>query len=136
MICRAETFRGRKSLHHRQLLPPNNLAGGISRRKFQRRRIHPKNRGVPHIHRPGKLVWPHMGPHRLQVRQQRQRIMRDRQLRHQLQVRRLRQHAGISGGVHLGLTRLLRRQPGGRVQPADDGDADQRERWQLQCRRV
>lgn len=54
--------------------------------------------------------------------------MPDRGLWDGPEMRGVRENAGVSGGVHAGDAGLLRREPGGRVQSADGGDAAERDR--------
>jgi len=102
-------------------------APSVARDPAQRRKAHSRPRRLQARPQPGllpptprPLVRPLLGPPRLRLRRLRTRPLRHRRLRRVPLLQRHRRHpAGHPGGVHPGQRAgLLRREPGGRVQPA------------------
>lgn len=97
---RGKTVPIQKSLHHHQRLQRNHLARRLPRRVLRRRRLRPQTWPIGGFHRPGQLVRPHLGPDRLQFRQDRVRHVSDRQLWIDPQVHGLRRNPGDTCRVY------------------------------------
>jgi hypothetical protein len=115
------------SVHHHQPLQDDHLAGGFPRRQLRRRRVRAPSWSVGGVHGAGGVVGAHLGSDGLQLRRGRERVVRDGRVRHVAQVRGgVGRDAGEPGGVHGRGDGLLRREPGGRLQPAPVGEAGER----------
>ncbi|KAL5651920.1 hypothetical protein ACJX0J_037378, partial [Zea mays] len=123
---------GVQVVHHRQQLRAHGVAGDPLERRVRgggHHRLRAGAGGVARSERAVGVVGPAVGPHALLHRRGHGPVrLRDRRLRlGQAGLRRRRgRPAGHAGRVHHGRQRghgLLRREPGGRVQPADAGGA-------------
>ncbi|KAL5679799.1 hypothetical protein ACJX0J_006184, partial [Zea mays] len=136
--------RQSRDIHVREPVHGDGVAG----HPVQRRKLEAGHDGLRaaagHVARgPGAVgvVRPRLGPHRLRAGRQRQGGVRDGRLRVRVPgvQRAERGDACDAGRVHAGLRgrqRLLRREPGGRLQPADPGGARGRRRHRRQCHDV
>jgi len=112
-----------------------DLAGGDAWRELRRRRVRAASGAVDDVHGAGGMVGPHLGPHGLQLRRGRERVVRHGLLRQRAQVRVVGRDAGQPRRVHAGVRGLLRREPCGRLQPAH-GDQARERAGQLQRGRM
>lgn len=111
LFSRGKTVSIRKDLHHHQQVQRNHLARHHPRRVLRRRRFRTQIGPIRRLHRPLKLVGPDLGPNRLQLRQDRVRVVPDRRLRLDHQVRGRGKHPRLTCRIYPRVPRFLRRQP-------------------------